>query len=304
MLDIVSAFMLLGSIDKLEKTYSLLWIIFFFLHFCFIHPAFSKEFWVEGKYRYYLSPFDTVATAKEKAKNFALRDALEKAISQGKITVEIRSKTVVFNGRLALDLIRAISAAKVKKCEIISQKLGEENNKVFYYVHVRVLLRDRKIRLADYGLELKLLKTSFKNGEEIQRLFLSTQKACYPYLYSVTANGMVYRLLPNAYQSLFKLKGTIQFPTKAMKKAGFVLKAYALKNGPPKQQEELLLICTQEKDAFLEQVFPDALAKSEKEIPNILSPKFHTTLEDLVKHLYELPLESWSMAEIVYEINL
>jgi len=263
---------------------------------------FAAGLWFEGEACYFLSHFDTPAIARQKAQKLALHAALQKAISQGKIRVEICSKTVVFNGRLALDLIRSLSAAKVKTVQIISEQQGVKNKQYFWKVKVRALLEE-KIELADFGLGLKLLKYRFKSGEPVKGLFLSAKRPCYPYLYSVTTKGTVYRLLPNQYQKAFLLKGTIAFPTKAMHEAGVELRAYAFKKGPTLQTEELLLICTAEKDEFLEQVFPDALAEEENKVEQILSPKFKIKLEEIVKHLYELPPGTWSMTEAIYKVE-
>ncbi len=72
---------------------------------------------------------------------------------------------------------------------------------------------DKTIVPADFGLVLVLNKKEFKAGDELS-LEISSEKACYPYIFSVDANSRVFRLFPNPVQETFLVKKKIRLPTK------------------------------------------------------------------------------------------
>lgn len=161
---------------------------------------------------------------------------------------------------------------------------------------------DKTIVPADFGLVLVLNKKEFKAGDELS-LEISSEKACYPYIFSVDANSRVFRLFPNPVQETFLLKKKIKLPTDKMIYEGYRIVIFPSKDCPIPQREEIVFICTKKKVKAFEEFFPSAFAEDPEDLKELLTGNYRQTLERFNEILTQIGAENYDITGDFYIIK-
>jgi len=240
----------------------------------------------------------------KKAEEEAVKNAKIRAVERY-IGTLINSKTLIANGKLMRDIIQTKTYGKVMTRNVkIVDKYFSGKQEVCVKVAAILELPDKKeIKPADFGLVLLLNKKKLRAGERL-RITVSSEKPCYPYLFSVDSKGRVFRLLPNRIQDTFKLQGKLTFPTESMIEKHYDLLVYPLPELKFPQKEEILFICTKEKVKALREFFPSFIVGETKveKIKELLNRPFGETLETFNQVLFQVGIENYDMVDETYEI--
>ncbi len=164
-----------------------------------------------------------------------------------------------------------------------------------------MIFLNKSIKPADLGLVLMLSKKELRKGEEIE-LEISSEKPCFPYLFSVDAQGKVYRLLPNPVEASSKLIDKLLFPTQRMRSQGYRLVVVPLKGLPVPQREEILFVCSKERVKAFEEFFPSAFAEDEEGLRKLLRNPYPKTVEKFNEILTQVGAENYDMVDDFYVI--
>ncbi len=239
----------------------------------------------------------------KKAKREALKSAKLNAVERH-LGVLINSKTLIVNSKIMRDIIQTRMVGTVKV--IGEPDYGEPKiagkDQICISVKVRLEIPDESLKPANYGLVLVLEKKNLRVGEEFS-LDLSSEKPCYPYLFSVDAKGRVYRLLPNPIEGSPKLRGKLRFPTKKMISQSYKLVAVPLPDVPLPQREEVLFVCAKDKVKSFEEFFPSAFVEDEKELRKLLNTDYQKTVERFNEILVQIGAENYDMVDDFYIIR-
>ncbi len=239
----------------------------------------------------------------KEAKREALKNAKINAVERH-LGVLISSKTLVVNSRIMRDIIqtRAVGYVKLSGDPIYGEPRIEGKDQVCVTVKASFEIPDKSLKPADFGLVLILSKRNLRAGEELY-LEISSEKPCYPYLFSVDAEGRVYRLLPNPVEGSFKLKGKVRFPTERMISHSYKLVVEPLPGHPLSQREEILFVCAREKVRSFEEFFPSAFAEDEKELRKLLIQAYPKTVERFNEILTQVGAENYDMVDDFYLVR-
>ncbi len=90
----------------------------------------------------------------------------------------------------------------------------------------------------------------------------------------------------------------MEYPTKKMINEGYMLQTYS----ESETKEELMLVCTKERNEFLERLFPDATASHESEINEILASSYKFKVEKLSEILTDIGFGNYAIDSVFYEI--
>ena len=239
----------------------------------------------------------------KEAKREALKNAKLNAVEKH-VGVLISSKTLIVNSKLMRDIIqtRTVGYVKLSGDPVYGEPRIEGKDQVCVTVKASFEIPDRSLKPADLGLVLILSKKELKAGEELY-LEISSEKPCYPYLFSVDAEGRVYRLLPNPVERSKKLTGRLRFPTQKMLSEGYKLMAAPLPKLPLPQREEILFVCTKERIRSFEEFFPSAFAEDDKELRKLLTQVYPRTVERFSEILTQVGAENYDMVDDFYIIR-
>jgi len=281
----------------LRKIRNVGFINLFFIFLLFLNPSLSASRIISAEGE---ACHSDIRKAKEKALKRAELDAVERHIG-----VLISSKSLIVNGRLFRDIIQARVLGTVRLVgEPIygDTKVMEREGVVCIKVKAKFEISEESIKPANFGLVLLLNKKEFKPGEELN-IEISSEKSCYPYLFSVDATGRVYRLLPNPIEDTRLLNGKLIFPTDAMKSRGYRLVVIPVKGREFPQIEEIVFLCTKDKVKGFERYFPSAFAQDEEELYKILKMNYPVTVEKFNEILLQIGAENYDMVDGVYKIK-
>jgi len=239
----------------------------------------------------------------KKAKEEALKNAKLNA-AERYIGVLINSKTLIVNTKLVRDIIhtRVFGTVKLVGAPIYGKPELVGKDQVCIRVKAEFEIPEESVKPANFGLVLLLNKKEFKTGEELE-LELSSEKPCYPYLFSVDVMGRVYRLLPNPLEESRLLKGKLIFPTNVMKLQGYKLIVIPLENLELPQREEIVFLCTKEKIKAFEEFFPSAFAEDERELYKLLRRNYPDTVERFNEILSQIGAENYDIVDDFYIIE-
>jgi len=239
-----------------------------------------------------------IKEAKREALKRASINAVEKHVG-----VLISTKTLVVNSKILRDIIQTRVIGKVRRIgePVFSDPriLGEQ---LCVRVRAKFEIPDESVKPADFGLVMLLNKKEFKKGEEL-RIEISSEKPCYPYLFSVDAKGRVYRLFPNPVQETQKLVGKLVFPTKRMETEGYKIEVHPLPDLPTPQREELLLVCSKKRIKAFRDFFPSAFAEDDVELRKLLRTPYPKTVERFNEILSQVGSENYDMIDDFYIIH-
>jgi len=271
--------------------------------------------WVESEGIYQGSELEGRKNICEKALHEAERLAIEQVSG-----IYIESHTIVANSKILRDIIGALSRGKIKDRKGLSEDF--DGKTLVCKVKGKFLVEPRRVNLPDFKLSVKLPKSRFTAGEEL-KIFLESGSACYPYLFSVDAQGNVYRIFPllkndassvrgpQAREKLERalsglegdyrpLDGFLEIPTQLMKREGFLYRAFGLEEVDYPQTEEFVLVCTKERDEYLERAVPSYIVEG-KGLKEVKKPGYVLIYTELAERIYELRDEC-SVADAVYTI--
>lgn len=249
----------------------------------------TSEVVAEG--RALLGEDTTPAQARALALNNARRIAVERAAG-----VLVKGSSVVYNSQLISDLIAAFSKGLILKEELLSDGIQAEDGRAVYVCRIRAYVKtvkqetqkDIKIIEAEVSRADRPFSSSapvFQDNDEI-RVKLKTEGDANMNIFSVSQDGRVVRLLPNAYmkQDSVPSRQDFIFPDDALRNAGFKLRVHTPKNAS-RAYETIVVIATKEKADFLSAKKKDA------------------TLSDLMGELSLMEQSSWADAVIGYEVR-
>ncbi len=245
------------------------------------------------------------ASNLEIAKKKALKNAEEKAISSC-IGLLIDSRILTVNNKLVRKTIQTLALGKVKVIkgpEVISSQI--HHNTICVKIKATLKVDKKEFYRSNFGLKLVLNKKNLKSGEFL-KIFMYSQKKCYPYLFSVDSMGHVFRLLPNSIEKTPVLKGKMVFPTKRMETAGIVLAVFPNPEDPsPHQVEEIVFICTKEREDVLLSFFPEAFVGNPQKLKESISTAslFSYNSEKLAEILEQIGLNNYEMIADFYTIT-
>lgn len=238
----------------------------------------------------------------KKAKREALRKAKLNAVERH-VGVLISSKTLIVNSKLMRDVIQVRVAGFVKLAgsPVYGKPRIEGRDQICITARASFDIPDKSLKPADFGLVMVLSKKELKAGEELW-IEISSEKPCYPYLFSVDAEGKVYRLLPNPVEGSSELLGKLHFPTHRMLSEGYRLVVAPLPKLPLPQREEILFLCAKERVKSFEDFFPSAFAEDDKELRKLLTTDYTRTVERFSEILTQLGAENYDMVDDSYVI--
>ncbi len=239
----------------------------------------------------------------KEAKREALKNAKINAVERH-LGVLISSKTLIVNSKIMRDIIQTRMVGKIKRVNepVYGEPRIVGKDQICVFARARFDIPDESLKPADFSLVLVLSKKKLKAGEELY-LEISSEKPCFPYLFSVDAEGRVYRLLPNPVEKSFKLMGKVRFPTERMISHSYKLVVEPLPGRPLPQREEILFVCAREKIRSFEEFFPSAFAEDEKELRKLLTQAYPKTVERFNEILIQLGAENYDMVDDFYLIR-
>ena len=239
----------------------------------------------------------------KKAKREALERAKLNAIETHVGTL-ISTKSLIVNSRLVRDIIqtRALGSVKLIGKPDFSEPLISGRDQVCVSVKASFEVPNESIKPADFGLVLILDRRELRRGEEL-RFWVSSQKPCYPYIFSLDTKGRVYRLFPNPVQDTFLLKRKTAFPTDRMISENYRIVVFPTKGIPLPQREEILFVCTKERIKPFEEFFPSAFAEDLQELRKLLTRNYHQSLERFNEILTQVGAENYDMVGDHYLIR-
>jgi len=238
----------------------------------------------------------------KKAKKEALKSAKLSAVEKHVGTL-ISSKTLIVNSRLLRDIIqtRVLGTVKLAGEPVYEKPRMSGKDQLCVKVRARFEIPKTELKPADFGLVLVLSKKELRAGQRLE-LELSSERPCYPYLFSVDAKGRVYRLLPNPVQGSERLKGKLHFPTQKMKTMGYELVVFPAKGVAKPQREEVLFICSKKPIKAFEEFFPSAFAEDERELRKLLRSPYPKSVERFNEILTQLGAENYDTVDDFYVI--
>ncbi len=246
---------------------------------------------VEAVWEALLGDDTTPAQGKAMARNNARRNALEYALG-----VQIHGSTVLYNSSLISDLVITATKGLIIDEELIEDRPIVKGNQVYHYCKLRATVKP--INVEKRG-NLKILKAEvvradsdnhenpvFQNDDEIQ-VRVRVNEDSYINIFSVSQDGMISKLLPNAYfkSDMLAAKNTLIFPDDIQRALGLKLRVKTPKN-LSKALESVLIIATKQKVDLLTDWI-------------IAEP----TLTDLLKMLSEIDPSLWAESTVGYEVR-
>jgi len=246
----------------------------------------------------------------EVAKEKALKDAEKKAVERFAGSL-IKGSTTIVNYTLFESLIQKFALGKVK---VINEEKPEISiaDAVRNQVCVRqtfILEVERsKIHPLNLGLQIVLPQTRFKKGD-LLRFYLYSSRKCYPYVFDLSADGRVYRIIPNRFQKSRPLKGRLTFPPISLLKMSIAPEIYPVPGKPFPQAEELLFICSLVPIKAFEDEFQFPTPYLPAELPYktvqmlLKEAKFGTAKDKLYQVLNQVGLDKFDMTSTVYYIT-
>ena len=235
------------------------------------------------------------------AQEEALKQAKARAV-ETYIGTLVDSRILVINSKLMRKTIQTMALGKVKLVEkpfIISAEPLKEKGIICVKLKAKFEIDKSQFYRANFGLKMILNKKEFKPGEEL-KVYLYAQKKCYPYLFSVDAEGNVYRLLPNFIEKSPVIEKKMEFPTPKMQASGISLVVVPNPRSKSSHQvEELIFICTRKKENALYDLFPEAFVMNEESLKKLSIP-FPIKVEKLAEILEQIGLENYEMIDDFY----
>jgi len=233
----------------------------------------------------------TPAQARALSLNEARRIAVERASG-----ILVRGSSVVYNSQLISDLISAFSKGLIVQEELLADGIRTEDGRAVYVCRIRARVKpvkqetqkDIKIIQADVSRADRAFASSspvFQDNDEI-RIKITAEGDLNMNIFSVSQDGRITRLLPNAYMKQDRIPSRQEFifPDEALRDAGFRLRVHTPKN-TSRAYETIIVIATKEKADFLSGKEKDA------------------TLSDLMGELSRLDQASWADAVAGYEVR-
>ncbi|MEE9911716.1 MAG: DUF4384 domain-containing protein [Deltaproteobacteria bacterium] len=252
--------------------------------------AAEKPVWVEATGEAILGEVETQKEIKERARQDARSQAVEKAVG-----VFIRSHTLVSNAQVADDLIYAAVRGKIVSEKTISAGWDVKERNL-YRVKIKALVEPVYPEKGEgLSVKLSLSKTDLKEGDDV-KIFYSVTSDAYVYIFSVAADGSVTLLLPNASMpDHFTRTGkAYQFPPAESR---IQLKAMFLPNHRGAQAEERIkIVATRKKEPLLPLGFQEGIFQ-------VYDEKSTGMIGDLVRRLNQIDLADWSEAVAVYQLK-
>jgi hypothetical protein len=249
----------------------------------------EKPLWVEATGDAQMGDMDTQKEAKGRAKRDAQNKAVEKAVG-----TFIKSHTLVSNFQVADDLIYAAVRGKIEKVEIISEGWDSKDRNL-YRVKIKALIAPVYPEKGQ-GLSLRvaLSKNVLKEGEEV-KVFYQSNRECYVYIFSVSADGSVTLLLPNSVNKNNRvlLDKAYEFPPAG---SPIKLEAMFLPGFEGKfADERIKIIATAKEESIVPLGFQEGMFK-------VYDSKSTGMVNDLVRKLNQLEPTEWTEATAVYKI--
>lgn len=245
--------------------------------------------WVEADGTAVMSDADTYKDTVNRAKNDAMRNALEEATG-----IFIKSMTLVSNGQIADDLIYAGVRGKIKKTQVVTQGF-DQDQKNLYRVHIRALVEPVTGKTAKgFSADVVLSKTELKEGDKITINYKVSENS-YVYLFSVAADGSVTLLLPNSVnRNNYAEAGKMYtYPEDGSK---VVLTARFLPDFKGKRADEKIkLIATREREDIIPLGFQEGMFI-------VYDASSTSMIGDLVRRLNQLDPSEWTEAASSYSI--
>jgi len=246
--------------------------------------------WVEATGEALMGEIETQKEAKDRARQDARNQAIEKAVG-----VFIRSHTLVSNAQVADDLIYAAVRGKIKNEKTVFAGWDEKERNL-YRVKIKALVEPVYPEKGEgLSVKLSLSKTDLKEGEEV-KIFYSVTSDAYIYVFSVAADGSVTLLLPNASTSdnFTRAGKAYQFP---QGNSRIRLTALFLPNHRGTFAEERIkIVATKKREPLLSLGFQEGIFQ-------VYDEKSTGMIGDLVRRLNQMDLSDWSQAVAVYRIN-
>ena len=250
----------------------------------------EKSIWVEAEGQAVMSAADTFGEVRQRARNDALRNALEDATG-----VFVKSMSYVSNSQLAEDLVYASVKGEIEKSEILTEGF-DQTEKNLYRVKLKALVEPYFGKKAQgLKVEASLSKYTMQEGDAVQ-IYYKTNEDAYVYIFSVGADGSVTLLMPNAVVRDNKVKGgeAYPFPTS---ESGMALFAKFLPDFKGKTATECIKIIATRKDNKL-------LALGFKEgMFEVYDAKSTSMVSDLTRKLNKIEPENWTETTLTYTIN-
>jgi len=232
----------------------------------------------------------TLAQAKALSLNDARRVAIERAAG-----VLVRGTTIVYNAELISDLIAAFSRGLIVKEEVLAEGPRTEAGYVVYVSRIRALVKplEQKTRKDIRILSAEVLSADhpvpsshpfFQDQDEV-RIRVLAEGDLTLHIFSVSQDGHVNRLLPNAYVPCKQISAReeVMFPDDALRTTGFKLRVH-VPSGLSRAYETIIVIAT-------------------KERVDLLAGKREAVLSDLMGELSCIEQSSWTDAVIGYEVR-
>jgi len=252
--------------------------------------AAEKPVWVDATGEALMGEIETQKEAKDRARQDARNQAIEKAVG-----VFIRSHTLVSNSQVADDLIYAAVRGKIRSEKTVSAGWDEKERNL-YRIKIRALVEPVYPEKGEgLSVKLSLSKSDLKEGDDV-KIFYSVTSDAYVYIFSVAADGSVTLLLPNANTSdnFTRAGQAYQFPQGDSR---IQLTAMFLPNHRGTFAEERIkIVATRKKEPLLSLGFKEGIFQ-------VYDEKSTGMIGDLVRRLNQIDLSDWSEAVAVYRIN-
>ncbi|MGD9809427.1 MAG: DUF4384 domain-containing protein [Deferribacterales bacterium] len=264
-------------------------ILIFALLLCFGTVYSAENIWVEAEGASIMGDADTYKETVSRAKNDALRNAVEDAVG-----VFIKSMSMVSNGQLADDLVYAGVRGHVVKSEVLAEGFDTEDKRL-YRVRIKALIEpympDVSGRLS---VDLVLDKEELRENDKISVSYKTSDNA-YVYIFSIGADGSVTLIFPNSIdRNNYTEKGKVY--TYPQNGSEITLFARFLPDFKGKSaKESVKIIATKEREDLLPLGFQEGLFL-------VYDARSTNMISDLIRRLNKLEPDTWTEATSAYTI--
>jgi len=259
-------------------------------------PVRSDGIWVTAEGTVFLGDDTTIAEARTRSRDEARRKAIEQAIG-----IFVRARTVVYNFRLAEDLVHSIVRGVVIEEQILSEGLrevdiGKGQKALIHDTTLKARIRPVPAeRRNDFVIKGDLNKSIFLANEEMV-ITVAASEAAYIHIFNVDQDNAVTVLFPNKFRRdnyVIGMKELI-FPDDDLRDMGVRLRVVP-PAGATKVLEKIKLIATKKHLELPQGKFNDA---------SFQTYQGHDTglVTDLMKELTGLEDTEWAEETISYEV--
>ncbi len=267
-----------------------------------IFPGFShaeiedvQEKWVDAEGTYVSTSDLTFSQARQKALDEARRSAIEEATG-----VIVNDSTIIENQMLKYELIRVMARGIVLEEEVKELKIEPMPDEGLYVVRIKIHAKVRTIpseHRAGFEVAVGLNREVYVSGDQ-GVIKVTPSEDAYIYIFNVTENDHITRLVPNRVNPIVKVQGgqTFQFPSPLLKKQGTNL-ITSVPPGKIRTHEAIKVIATKRPVEALQKLTQGGLFQE-------YTPEETHMVKDLLRTLVLLDPLEWTEGLASYEVTV